>query len=284
MQTQPAEIGAGTEKRKPNSSLGALATIYQQRWLLWYFVQRQLSQNYKSSFLGFAWAFLTPVLMIALYTLIFSEVIGLRFRSTDSVANFGIYLYCGLVPFLTYSESLNKAVGTIRSNSSLVQKVVFPLELLPLSNALTAFISQFFGLGVLVVIASIWESQLLWTTALLPLVMLPQLLFIVGLGYLFATIGAYLPDIEEAVKAVVRASFFATPIIWPVARAYEAGLGFLVDYNPLAIMVMGYRNLLLDGEIPNLSPMLGFLAFSVALCVVGFLVFNRFKKNFADLI
>lgn len=284
MQTQPAEVRAGAGKKRQSPSLGALSTLYERRWLLWYFVQRQISQNYKSSFLGFAWAFLTPLLMIALYTLIFSEVVGLRFRDSDSVANFGIYLYCGLVPFLTYAESLNKAVGTIRSNSALVQKVVFPLELLPLSNALTAFISQFFGLGVLVVIASIWEGQLQWTVALLPLIMIPQLLFIVGLGYLFATIGAYLPDVQEALKAVVRASFFATPIIWEAQRAYDAGLGFLVDYNPLAILVEGYRNLLLDGEIPAMTPTLGFLAFSVVLCVVGFVLFNRLKQNFADLV
>lgn len=284
MQTQSSEVGAGAGKKKPSPALGALGTLYERRWLLWYFVQRQISQDYKSSFLGFAWAFLTPLLLIGLYTLIFSEVVGLRFRDDDSVANFGIYLYCGLVPFLTYADSLNKAVGTIRSNSSLVQRVVFPLEILPLSNALTAFISQFFGLGVLMVVASIWEGEVQWTVALLPLIMIPQLLFIVGLGYLFATIGAYLPDVQEALRAIVRASFFATPVIWPAERAYDAGLGFIVDYNPLAILVQGYRNLLLDGEIPDVVPTLGFLAFSTVLCVVGFILFNRLKQNFADLI
>lgn len=284
MQTQPAEVKAGAGKKKRSPSLGAISTIYERRWLLWYFVQRQLSQNYKNSFLGFTWAFLTPLLMIALYTLIFSEVVGLRFRESDSVANFGIYLYCGLVPFLTYANSLNKAVGTIRGNAALVQKVVFPLELLPLSNALTAFISQFFGLGVLVAVAAIWEGQLQWTVALLPLIVIPQLLFIVGLGYLFATIGTYLPDIQEALTAVVRASFFATPIIWEAERAYDAGLGFLVDYNPLAILIEGYRNVLLDGQVPALVPTLGFFLFSLALTVVGFVLFNRLKQNFADLI
>lgn len=284
MQTRPAEVGVGAKERKASPALGALGTLYERRWLLWYFVQRQISQDYKSSFLGFAWAFLTPLLLIGLYTLIFSEVVGLRFRDDNSVANFGIYLYCGLVPFLTYADSLNKAVGTIRGNSSLVQRVVFPLEILPMSNALTAFISQFFGLGVLMVIASIWEGEVQWTVALLPLIMIPQLLFIVGLGYLFATIGAYLPDVQEALRAVVRASFFATPVIWPAERAYEAGLGFIVDYNPLAILVEGYRNLLLDGEIPDVGQTLGFFVFSLVLCVVGFILFNRLKQNFADLV
>ena len=114
--------------------------------------------------------------------------------------------------------------------------------------------------------------------------MIPQLLLIVGLGYLFATIGAYLPDVKDALTAIVRASFFATPVIWPAERAYEAGLGFIVDYNPLAILVEGYRNLILDGEIPDIGQTLGFFVFSLVLCVGGFILFNRRKQNFADLV
>ncbi|MGH3147415.1 MAG: ABC transporter permease [Rubrobacter sp.] len=108
----------------------ALGSLYERRWLAWYFMQRQITRNYRGSLLGILWAFLGPLIMVLLYAAIFSELIGIRnpFRGSDApVANFGLYVYCGLLPYLAFSEVLNKGVISIRTNRSLVQKVVFPL-------------------------------------------------------------------------------------------------------------------------------------------------------------
>lgn len=280
-------MAANTQDTK-ESFLGALpravAGLYNRRWLAIYFVQRQLSQSTKGSFLGFAWLILTPLIMILLYTLIFSEIIGLRFREIDSVGNYGLYLYCGLIPFMAFGDTLNQSVASIKGNSMLVQKVVFPLEILPFSTAMTAFITQFFGLAGLMVITVIMEQQLKWTLLLLPLIMVPQLLFVMGLAYLTAVLGTYLPDVRETLRAIVRASFFFTPIIWPAQLAYERGLGFVVDYNPLAFIVESYRNFVLDGTIPPAMPFLYFSLFSGALFLGGFLLFVRTKRQFADIL
>lgn len=262
----------------------SLATLYERRWLLLYFIQRQLSSNYRKSFLGFLWIVLTPLLMIALYTLVFSEVVGLRFRQAPGVANFGLYLYCGLIPFLALTEAINKSVGSIRGNSNLVQKVVFPTEILPLSTTITGFISSMFGLGVLITLVGILERELHWTMALLPVVMAVQLVMALGASYLMAVAGAYLPDLKEVTSAFMRAMFFATPIIWPPELAYDAGLGFLVDYNPLAFLVMSYRDVVLNGQIPGATPVLWWSLFAVTLVVGGFLLFVTVKKRFPDLI
>lgn len=261
----------------------SLASLYRNRWLAGYFVQRELFKSTKGSFLGVAWLLLTPLLMVVLYTLIFSQVIGMRFREVDSVTNFGLYLFCGLIPFLAYSDTLNQSVSSIRGNSTLVQKLVFPAEILPLTPTVAALISQFFSLAALVPIALVLGNPISWTIALLPMILVPQLLFMLGLGYFAAVVGTYLPDVKESLRALVRATFFATPIIWPPERAYEAGLGFLVEYNPLAILVESYRNLILDGVVPGMG-FLGFTAFSGVLCTVGFLLFVKVKKNFGDLI
>lgn len=262
----------------------SLATLYERRWLMLYFIQRQLSSNYRKSFLGFLWIVLTPLLMIALYTLVFSEVVGLRFRQAPGVANFGLYLYCGLIPFLAISETINKSVGSIRGNANLVQKVVFPTEILPLSTTITGFISSMFGLGVLIALVAVLERQLHWTIALLPVIMVLQLVLALGMSYLMAVAGAYLPDLKEVTNAIMRAMFFATPIIWPPELAYEAGLGFLVDYNPLAFLVMSYRDAVLIGEIPSTTPVLWWSLLAVTLVVGGFILFVMLKKRFPDLI
>jgi ABC-type polysaccharide/polyol phosphate export permease len=127
------------------------------------------------------------------------------------------------------------------------------------------------------------EQRLEWTAFLLPLVMVPQLLFTLGIGYLIAIAGTYMPDIGEALRGVVRATFFITPIIWPPERIPE-NFRFLVDYNPLAFLVEAYRNLILEGKLPDAMATIYFSLFALALFVVGFAAFNRVKHNFAGLL
>jgi ABC-type polysaccharide/polyol phosphate export permease len=274
---------APSAKKGSRSGFGSISTLVERRWLIWYFVQRQLSQNYRGSFLGIFWIFLGPLLMIVLYTLVFSEIIGLRFREGGTVANFGLYLYCGLIPFMAYADTVNKSVGSIRANSSLVQKVVFPLEILPLSTAATAVINQVFGFMGLILLVALLEQKLYWTIVFIPAIMVLQLLFMLGLGYLGALVGTYLPDVQETLKAVVRASFFITPILWPPERIPD-NLSFLVEYNPLAYLVDAYRGVVLEGRLPAPPETLWFTLFAAALLVVGFVLFNRVKQHFADLI
>lgn len=265
---------------------GSLSTLYHRRWLAGYFVQRELASSYRGSYLGFAWAFLSPLFMIALYTLIFSEIIGLRFREVagDSTLNFGLYLYCGLIPFLAFSDAVNGAINSIRRNTALVQKVVFPLEILPATKAVSTVVDKLFGLAVLIAVVGVIEGRLNWTILLFPVIFAVQLIFTLGLSYLFAVVGTYLPDVREMLRSVVRVSFFATPIIWPKELAEERGLGFLVDYNPLAFLVGAYRNLVLDGEFPDPTSFILFSLFATALFVIGFAVFARVKRQFPDLL
>lgn len=265
--------------------LGSLATFYERRWLIKYLVQRQMASSYRGSYLGLVWTFLSPLIMVALFTIIFSEVLGLRFREItgDSTLNFGLYLYCGLLPFLAFQQALNQGVNVIRRNSDLVERVVFPLEILPLTAVITSLIQNFFGVPALMLVLVLLEQRLEWTVILLPLIMALQLLFTLGLGYLMAVAGTYLPDIRETLRGVVRAMFFITPIIWPADRVPE-NLRFVVDYNPLAFLVEAYRNLILDGKLPGSAGAIYFSLVALTLFVVGFVTFNRVKHKFADLL
>ena len=197
--------------------------------------------------------------------------------------NFGLYLYCGLLPFMVYAQALNQGVNVIRRNSALVEKVVFPLEILPLTTVITSLIQNFFGVPALMLVLVMLEQRLEWTAFMLPLVMVPQLLFTLGLAYLMAVAGTYVPDISETLRGVVRATFFITPILWPAERVPE-NFRFLVDYNPLAFLVEAYRNLILDGKLPDSMAAIYFSLVALALFVVGFAAFNRVKHNFADLL
>ncbi|MBA3473408.1 MAG: ABC transporter permease [Rubrobacter sp.] len=263
----------------------SLTALYQRRWLAIYFAQRELSKAYRGSYLGFLWALLSPLVMIILLTVVFSEIVGIRFRQVtgDSSLNFGLFLYCGLIPFLAFSDALNRSSTAVRANSSLVQKVVFPLEILPLAKALTIQIDKVFGVGVLILVVAIMEQRLQWTVLLLPLLIAIQLVFTVGLSFLMAVIGTYLPDVKGFSNAFVRMMFFASPIIWPAGRVPDS-LSFVVDLNPLAYLITAYRALVLEGTLPDLTWTLWFSMFAIALLVGAFALFARVKQNFADLI
>ena len=276
---------SSAEPGSPRAILGSLTTFYDRRWLIKYMAQRQMSRSFKGSHLGILWAFFSPLLMVAMFTLIFSQVLDIRFREVTEAPslNFGLYFYCGLLPFLAYSQALNMGVNVIRRNSDLVKGVVFPLEILPLTTVISSLIQNAFGVGALLVILLLLEHGLHLTVLLLPLVLIPQLLFTLGLCYLMAVAGAYVPDVRETLKAVVRMTFFITPILFPTGRVPER-YSFLVDYNPLAALVGAYRDLILLGKLPDSQELLYFSSVAVVLFVFGFVVFNRVKHNFADLI
>ena len=280
-----ATYTSSANKGSAGAFFDALATFYRRRWLLRYFVQRQVTRKYKKSYLGFAWAFLSPLIWVFFLTLIFSEIVGLRFRVVegDPTLNFGLYLYCGLLPFLAFSEAANKGLNTITGNKGLVQQVVFPLELLPLANVITSMIDKIFGLGALLVVLLVFGVPIHWTISLLPLIIVLQLVFVLGLSYFMAILGTYLPDVGEMTRPVIRGMFFLTPIIWTPDRLPE-DLRWVVDYNPLAYLVEAYRDLILNGELPGEMATLYFTLFSVALFVAGFALFVRFKPRFADLL
>jgi ABC-type polysaccharide/polyol phosphate export permease len=263
----------------------SLATLYRRRWLAVYFAQREIYRTYRTSYLGFLWALLAPLLMIVLLTLVFSEIIGIKFREVtgDSSLNFGLFLYCGLLPFLAFSEAMTKATNSIRANTALVQRVVFPLEVLPLTRAMTVQIDKIVGLGVLIIVVAVVESRLNLTILLLPVLLILQMIFITGLCYFFAVVGTYLPDVREALRSFVRAMFFITPVIWPPERLPE-DLRWVTDYNPLAFLVEGYRDLVLEGTVPSASSTLWFALFAVLFCLAGFALFVRTKQNFADVL
>jgi ABC-type polysaccharide/polyol phosphate export permease len=280
-----ATYTSSANKGSAGAFFDALATFYRRRWLLRYFVHRQVTRKYRKSLLGFAWAFLSPLIWVFFLTLIFSEIVGLRFRVVegDPTLNFGLYLYCGLLPFLAFSEAANKGLNTITGNSGLVQQVVFPLELLPLANVITSMIDKIFGLGALLVVLLVFGIELHWTISLLPLIIVLQLVFVLGLTYLMAILGTYLPDVGEMTRPVIRGMFFVTPIIWTPDRLPE-NLRWVVDYNPLAYLVEAYRDLILNSELPGGMATLYFTLFSVALFVAGFALFVRLKPQFADLL
>ena len=258
----------------------ALGTFYRRRWLIGYFIHRQVTRSYRRSYLGLVWAVLGPLVWVFFLALIFSSI---KQRAVEGhpTLNFGLYLYCGLLPFLTFSEALNKGLNAIRGSAGLVQKIVFPTEILPFTNAIASMVDKVFGFAALLVMLLLFGRTLHPTLLVMPAIVVLQLIFILGLTYIMAVLGTFLPDVGEVMRPVIRGMFFVTPILWPADRLPDS-LSWIEDYNPLAYLVNAYRGLILWGELPGALSTLYFALFSVALLVVGFALFVRFKPKFAE--
>ncbi|MFN7927809.1 MAG: ABC transporter permease [Blastocatellia bacterium] len=246
-------------------------------------VQRELSSRYKGSLMGIGWAIIHPAVMIVIFTIIFSGIFGARFGNAPGHLSFAVYLFCGLLPWIAFSEGVLRATNALIENINLVKRVVFPMEVLPVNLALAAVITQLLGTVVLLVAHFVLAQQLHVTVLLLPLLLIPQLLATVGLGWLMASLGVFLRDMPQINQLALMAWMYLTPIFFPETLIPPA-YAWLIKYNPMAPLIRSYRRILLEGQLPDWRGLSFTCAFAGVCFVVGYWWFQRTKKAFADLL
>jgi lipopolysaccharide transport system permease protein len=245
--------------------------------------RRELVGRYKGSVLGIIWAFLTPIVMIAIFTFIFAGIFGARFERAGSQWGYALYLFCGLLPWNMFQETLQQSANTIVAHANLVKRVVFPLETLPMAAALSSLGHQMFGTVALLIAAIVIQRQLHWTILLLPLLVLPQLLLTLGAAWLIASLGVFLRDIAQGVSLLLMAWMYLTPIIYPESLVPDR-LRKFVDLNPFAALVRNYRRILLEGAGIDWMGLAYFTGWALVIFIFGYWWFARTRKNFADVI
>jgi lipopolysaccharide transport system permease protein len=246
-------------------------------------VRKELALRYRGSALGPVWVLLRPAVMIAIYTFIFAGVFGARFGTGGTARDYALYLFCGLLPWTAFQESVQGSATVIVSHSNLVKRVVFPLETLPLSLSVAAHVTQLFGMIVLVAAAVVMHGTLHLTILWLPVLLLPQLLASLGASWLAASLGVFLRDTEQAAGLLLTAWLFLTPIIYP-EQAVPARYRFYVNLNPFTPLVRNYRRVVLEGLQPDWAGLAYFTLFALALFLSGYWWFARTRKNFADVV
>lgn len=246
---------------------------------------RELAARYRGSLLGAAWTMLTPGVMIAIYTFIFAGVFGARFgREGDAAGwDYALYIFCGLLPWTAFAESLQVSATTILRHVNLVKRVVFPLATLPVSHACAAFVNQLCGTLVLLVLALALRGRLHVTLLWLPVLWALQMLFVCGLSLFVAALGVFVRDTPQGLGLVLTAWLFLTPIIYPLAVVPESYRGYLA-LNPWTPLVEAHRRVILDGVAPDFA---GLSYFALIACLVfcgGYFWFARTRRGFADVI
>jgi lipopolysaccharide transport system permease protein len=245
--------------------------------------RRELAARYRGSVLGILWALLTPVVMIAIFTIIFAGIFKARFGNSNSQWDYALYLFCGLLPWNAFQESLQLSSSTIVAHANLVKRVVFPLETLPVAQSLAAVTNQMFGTAALIIGTAFLRHEVHATVLFLPLLVIPQVIATLGGAWLLASLGVFVRDIVQGITLFLMAWMYLTPIIYPesmVPERYRA----IVNLNPFTPLVRNYRRILLDGNAPDWRGLAYFIAFGLASFLFGYWWFARTRKNFADVI
>jgi homopolymeric O-antigen transport system permease protein len=272
------------------SAQAARRTIWRPLWqlprradLIVSLTRRELVARYRGSILGFLWTLVTPMVMIAIFTIIFAGIFKAKFGASSSQWDYALYLFCGLLPWNAFHESLQLSSTTIVGHANLVKRVVFPLETLPVSLSLAAVVNQLFGTLVLIVAALLLRREVHATLIYLPLVLIPQLIATFGAAWLVASLGVFIRDMVQGIALLLMAWMYLTPIIYPESLV-PPNYRMAINLNPFTPLVRNYRRILLDGVAPDWQGLAYFLVFGVSLFLLGYWWFARTRKNFADVI
>jgi lipopolysaccharide transport system permease protein len=267
------------------SPRAAFKSAWSHRALIGRLAQREIEARYRGSVLGLVWSALIPVLLLAVYTFVFSVVFSVRWGGSqlESRGHFALMLFCGLVLYNLFSECVNRAPGLMLSNVTYIKKVIFPLETLPWVTLLAASFNFLVSFVVLMAgyIALIGLPP--WTILYLPVICLPLLLMTVGISLFLASIGVFIRDLQQLVGIFTMILMFMSPIFYPIS-AIPPEYRIVVQLSPISVSIEQARAALFTGSGPD--PATWFASFGAALVAVwlGHAWFMRTKKGFADVV
>ena len=257
--------------------------IYLQRGLIRNFVARDLRSRYVGSFMGFFWSVIHPIVLLVSYTFIFQVIFEIRPHRDSGTTSFSLFLFCSILPWLFFQDTLQRSSTVIIDNTNLVTKTLFPTEILPLTVMLAGLVNHLIGFAILLAIIIITIGKISIFVLLLPLYLLALMLFALGLSWLVASLNVFVRDISQVLVVVLTFWFWFTPIFFPPER-FPKNLMFLVDWNPMAYIISGYRDCLLRMQMPDLKALAILMGLSLAVFIFGGIFFRIAKREFVDVL
>ncbi len=264
--------------------LANLRRLFGYRALVQSLVARDLKARYRGSTLGFLWSFLNPLLLLLVYTFVFTVLPGTRGALTQD-PTYAVFMFCGLLPWTWFSSSLLESSTVLVSGGNLIRKVLFPAEVLPLVTVIAGLVN--FGLGLPILLGFVVFSPVQVVPAdlvLLPLIVAVQLVLTAGLALLLSVLTVHFRDLRDLLSNFLTLWFFATPILYPLANVDPVpGARAFMMLNPFTHLAVAYQEVLyVPGRFRAWEHLLAVAAFSVVVLAVGYLVFDRLRDTLAE--
>jgi lipopolysaccharide transport system permease protein len=244
-------------------------------------VVRDLKARYRGSVLGFFWSFFNPLLLLLIYSFVFTQV--LVGAHDPDMEPYALFMFCGILPWTWFSSSVLESSNTLIAGGNLIKKVLFPAEVLPIVTVLANMVHFFFGLPVLVAFLIYYQRpvdplELLW----FPVIILVQLIFTIGLALFLSALTVHFRDLKDLLANIVQLWFFATPIIYPMHLA-PPNMAWLLNLNPMTHIMRSYQQVMFfEGPLGHQKYLAIVGVISVALFLAGYFVFDRLRDSFAE--
>jgi len=259
-------------------------SLFQNRYLLGQLVKKDIEQKYKGSVLGILWSIIVPILMLIIYTFVFSEIFQAKWDiDTSDKYQFALVLFCGLSAFNLVGEVMNRSTVLIASNTNYVKKVIFPLELFPVVISLSSLFNCIINFIILVIARLILQKCISPTLYLIILAMFPLLILSIGLGLFISAISVYLKDVGNVISVVVTILMYISPVFFPLSSVPE-NFRVICELNPMTYIIENFRRVVLYDQYLNWNFYFLSLAIAFMVFLLGKIIFMRAKEGFADVL
>ena len=255
-----------------------------RRDLLWALTQRDILIKYRGSVLGLCWTFITPLALITIYTLVFSVFLNMTWETAGAgYGGFAIMLFCGLIPFNFFNETIVRASSIILTSPNYVKKIAFPTEILPIVANLSGMVHAGISIIILLVVHVVLKGEMHWTVLYVPVIWLPVILSCLACSFFVASVGVFIRDLPHMLGLIFSALFFLTPILYPVSSVPKP-FQLILFINPMAYAASNMRKAIVLGLAPNWSSLLLYTLVSLLALLLALLYFSRIKLRFADVL
>lgn len=269
----------------PSTLAAMLLSLWCNRQLIWQMTKRDVIGRYRGSIMGLAWSFFNPILMLTVYTFVFSVVFKARWGSgvDQSKADFALLLFAGMIVHGLFAECINRSPESIASNVNYVKKVVFPLEILPIVALGSAIFHALISVFVLLLAMFALDGSVPWTFIMFPIVFLPLVIGTMGVSWFLASISVFVRDVKQTTSLLTTVLLFISPVFYSISMM-PVEFQFWMHLNPLTFIIEESRKVLILGHsFQLLSWMLNMLA-SVVIAWLGYWWFQRTRKGFSDVL
>lgn len=271
--------------RQPSSLLSMFSSTWKHKELILKMTHREIIGRYRGSMIGLAWSFFNPLLMLTVYTFVFSVVFNAKWgtEASDSKGEFAVILFTGMIIFNIFSECVNRAPGLMIANANYVKKIVFPLEVVPWVALGNAIFHALISLVILLLAQLLIIGHIPWTIITLPVVLLPFMASLMGAMWILAAVGVYIRDLGQLMGVITTVLMFTSPLFFPLSSLPEAMQPYLA-LNPLAYFIEETRSVVIFGNLPSLRAFALASCFSLLLLGIGYSFFQKTRKGFADVL
>ncbi|KXU90930.1 sugar ABC transporter permease [Paraburkholderia monticola] len=272
-------------ENKPVSLAALVHSLWTNRQLILQMARRDVIGRYKGSVMGVMWSFFNPLLLLTIYTFVFSVVFKARWGGTlpASKTEFALLLFVGMIVHTLFAETLTQAPMLIVNNVSYVKKIIFPLEILPVTALGTALFHACVSLAVWLAFFVLFNGFIHWTVIFMPLVLLPLIMLTVGIAWALASLGVFLRDVAQPISLIMTVLLFASPVFYPIT-ALPVTIRPWLMLNPLTLIIEQARAVLLFGQLPDWSALAIYGAVALVIAWLGYAWFQKTRKGFADVI